>query len=440
MITKEPSPRNQSDNKRTVPLYSRGLVFLACLLLLNGIYMLFMTVTFALPVQERVRGNIGASLPVWQEGYESEAPVFKQNSIFWSDTSSEMLLVNTTATVYGDPVKRGAALYWLSLPDTGDIPPVHQYKSLAANIENPEDPALSVESYERYWYLLAGVLRLLFCFLTIGEIRWLLYAGGALLTLFLFCRLYKLAGARGAVPLGIAMIFRFLNLNMAGTATAMDVYVALCAMIAVTYLYNKKRFREQQALFFFVTGSVTFAIGPFIAPLLTLGMTLILLTVLENTQDRDPGSWKKMIANSIAWAAGYVLTMLVKAIVSGVIVGNSDGFGVAFHYLGGNETATIADRVSRIFYGLAHLLYPTQAKLVIILILAGCFLVRVIKNGPAGFHGLLQVAAISCYPLLWFFVVYGHSMHDYASNIFAITAYGIATIAVHSTGKGKGKG
>ncbi|MBR0173694.1 MAG: hypothetical protein IJQ21_13000 [Lachnospiraceae bacterium] len=417
-----------------------AMIWLACLLLLNGIYMLFMTVTFALPVQERVRGNIEASLPVWEEGGESEAPVFKQNSIFWSDTSSEMLLVNTTATVYGNPAGRGAALYWLSLPDTGEIPPVHQYRSLAANIHNPDDPALSVESYERYWYLLAGVFRLLFCFLTIGEIRWLLYAGGALLTLLLFCRVYRIAGARGVVPLGIAMLFRCLGLNMAGTATAMDVYVALCAMTAVTYLYKKKRFREQQALFFFITGSVTFAIGPFIAPLLTLGMTQILLILLDQTQDRDPGAWKQLVANAVAWGAGYVLTMLVKALVSSVVVGNSDGFGVAFHYLGGSGHATVADRVARIFYGLEHLMYPTQAKLVIILILAGVFLVRVIRKGPAGFCGILQTGAVSCYPLLWFFVVYAHSMHDYASNIFAITAYGIAAIAAYSTGNGRGKG
>ena len=404
---------------------ARGAGILAAL---NLCYLLLITVLFALPVGERVKGNAAESLRLWQDGKETEAPLFGDNRIFWNDTSSEILLVNCAVTEAGNPLQRGVALFYTQAPETGDIPPVQSYRNLEAALSGDTGADVTIESYERYWYLLAGAVRLLLSFLTIGEIRWLLYACGVLLALWLFLRVYTLLGVRGVLPVALAFVSRTLVLNTATFMTAMDVYTACAAMIALTYLVKKPWFQQNRALLYLATGSVTFAIGPFIAPLLTLGMTLLLDLQLAGADDGDKRAWKNLVTCSAFWAAGYAFTMVCKMAVSLLAVGSADAADVAAGYMGAGAGAGFAARFDMLKSCLYRLCMPVQATAVVLVVSAAVLGWQLKKHGCRKPQGLLLTLAVALYPVVWVLLVSEHSRHDYAVNIFAVTVYGLAAI------------
>lgn len=415
----------------------RGAGVLAAL---NLCYLLLMVIVFALPVGTRVRGNAAESLYVWKEGAETEAPLFHDNRIFWNDTSSEILLVNCAVTESGTPLQRGLALFYTQVPDTGDIPPVQSYRNLEAALSEHAASDATIETYGRYWYLEAGAVRLLLSFLTIGEIRWLLYACGALLALWVFLRVYTLLGARGVLPLAFAFASRTLVLQTATMMTATDVFTACAAMIALTYLYKKPWFAKNRVLFYLITGSVTFAIGPFIAPLLTLGMTLLLDLQLTEVSDRDGSAWAGLLSSSVAWAAGYALTLACKMVVSMLAAGSADAADVAAGYMGAGAEA--GGGFARRFEILRDCLYrvcmPVQATAVLLLVFAGILFWAMRKNGVQKPQHIALTLAVALYPAVWALIVSEHSRHDYAVNMFAITVYGLAVLCaglVKNTGE-----
>ena len=401
------------------------LKYAAVLVALNLCYLVLMTAVFALPFGARISGNAAESLHVWKEGAETEAPLFGDNRIFWNDTSSEMLLVNCAVTQAGTPPERGVALYYTCLPETEALPPVQSYRNLEAAVSGGGDGA-KIETYERYWYLLAGGVRLLLCFLTIGEIRWLLYATGALLALWLFLRVYELLGIQGVLPLALAFVSRTLVLQTATSMTATDVYTACAAMITLTYLYKKPWFAKNRILFYLVTGSVTFAIGPFIAPLLTLGMTLLLDLQLADPEPDMKREAMRMFLCSVAWAAGYALTLCCKTVCSLLAVNRTEASGVAAGYLG--AAGGIAGRFATAGSCLYRLLMPVQATLPVIAVFAGILLALIKTRGIQTPKNLLLSLSVACYPVIWALVVAEHSRHDYAVNMFAVTVYGLASV------------
>ena len=418
----------------------KGLLRGAVIVLgLNLVYFLLITAVFLLPVGARVRLNVTQSLYTWQEGRETEGPVFDDNRILWNDTRAEMQMADIAVTEAGAPLLRGISLYWLFLPDEGDPDPVRQYKSLALAVSDPENASLSVESYERYWFLIAGVLRLLYCFLTVGEIRWLLQAAGLLLSVWLFARVFRLLGARGVIPLALAFVSRSLIMNMTYAATAMDVYVAILSMIALTYLYGTAWFRRNRLYYYLVLGSVTFAAGPFISPLLTLGMTLLMEIQLAGKEDKSKDAWAEVVSCSITRVLGYGLTMLCKALISMALVRQSDGFGIAAGYMGAENALTLAERIGRVFYCVERLLMPVQAGALIALLFAMIWIIATVKYGVKWNRSLLLTLAVSLYPVLWVLVVAEHAVHDYAVTIFAVTVYGIAAVCANFTGDGGAK-
>ena len=402
----------------------RGAGILAAL---NLCYLLFMVIVFALPIGVRVRGNATESMHVWKEGLETEAPVFNDNRVFWNDTNAEILHVNCAVTEEGPPLKRGLALYYTQVPDAEEIQPVKSYRNLEAALSETQRADVTIGTYERYWHLQTGYLRLLLSFLTIGEIRWLFYAFGSMLALWLFLRVHTLLGIKGVLPLAVAFLSRVLVLQTATLMTSTDAYVAFAAMIALTYLYRKPWFANNRALLYLVTGSVTFAIGSLIAPVLSLGMMLILDLQLENARDNVKDSWVKLVACSATWVAGYALSMLCKAVVSLLAAGSADAASVAAGYMDANGGG-IAGRFNVLRSCFYRLCLPAQSTAVVLLVFAVLLILALRRSGIQKPQGLLLTLSVALYPVVWVLVVAEHSRHDYAVNIFAVTVYGLAVI------------
>ena len=85
-----------------------------------------------------------------------------------------------------------------------------------------------------------------------------------------------LLGWRGLVPFGLALLMRSLLLQTASISTGSDVLIFLLAMAVVATYGQSSLVRKYRCLFYLAVGSFSFALGPLVAPLLTIAMPMIL--------------------------------------------------------------------------------------------------------------------------------------------------------------------
>ena len=419
--------------RRRAALVGKGVLLL---LLLNALYLLFMTLAYCIPREGRVRDHIEESLGTWQD--ESTSPVFDNMKAYWPDVHSDLIWVNCALSeAGGHPLYNAVALPYQTNPNIDSQEDDYQWQNIVTAMYYSNDPTTVGQTYSRYWMLCVGFLRILFTFLNAGELRFLFWMIVATLFLYVVYKITVLLGWRGLVPFGLALLMRSLLLQTASISTGSDVLIFLLAMAVVATYGQSSWFRKYRCLFYLAVGSLSFALGPLVAPLLTIAMPMI-LEISLNEKREAPESERQLFISALAgglfWLAGYVGSMMIKGVLSELFVGSTgDGQGMFVYYLGPGQG--IAERLFRVGYCFQGLLAPLQVKVPYVILL-GLFLtvlfVRREHRTPK--HAALYLA-IAALPVVWSFIVVEHSKHYFVANIYAALVYALLTLILSAVGE-----
>ena len=161
------------------------IIGVATVLLLNLMYLLFMMATYFLPTQGQLRDNIGDSLSVWVNEVNCAKPLFDDYG-FYLDSFSDMIWANAATISTGDAFKDTVRQpYKVTSQQFTDQ---ETYNNLVAALYYADESSES--EYSRYWNLQIGWIKILFQFLTIREVRFLLFSLTSIIVLLFYYWFY----------------------------------------------------------------------------------------------------------------------------------------------------------------------------------------------------------------------------------------------------------
>ena len=399
------------------------------LIVVNLLYFLFMSACFMIPAQ-KVRPNVEMSLYTWDK--ETQFPFFDDARAMWLDFGSDMIWANIALTDVENPFRAAIELPYAT---GGEINGKMSYNDLVRGLYYTDSEDFVTTTYPRYWMLMAGVIRILFCFYEIAEMRYLFYFLAAILLWAVFRELEKKWGWRGSFPFFMAVSLRVLLLHSISISTSADVFIALGAMLFILKNGEKEFYKKYQVIFFLLIGSFAFALGPFVAPVLTLGLPLVTNIMLQKEKDKEFISWRRTITNSAVWVCGYGGSMVIKAILTKVVVGNQSTSGSIAHYLGLGQG--IGARIGRIIYCFENLMTPLNAKIPIVILVLAVLVIMLFTRRKRNVEYKWLLLFVSMYPLLWAFVIVEHTIHYFASNMYSVFVFAVLSIITFTIGEKK---
>lgn len=404
---------------------------LAILVILNIVYMIFMTVAYTTPVDGKVKENVGNSL--FTVVNEDQFPVFHDPNGYWNDITTDLIWLNMAVCEGKNPFEGAMALYYQmtsNIPEDGNP---QTYHHLVSALYYNGAEGTHMQQYSRYWLLFMGILKPMFLIWEISEIRYIFYFVLFALSTTLIYQMGKVLDWRGIVPLGAAMAVRLWQMHSICLATMPDILIAIISMLLVINMYKKDTFKDKHMYLFLIIGSFSFAFGPLIAPILTLGMPLVLSIMLGNEKSNKIESWIRIIVDSVAWVAGYAISLIFKQMLAKAVIGMQDGTEEALYWFG--MDMGFKERIDRIIYCFDGLLSPLNVKLPILLVIIAILIIAIIKNGINKTGNMLLLLFLALYPIAWIFVVVRHSQHYWAANILSVTVFAILAMLTMSVNK-----
>ena len=299
-----------------------------------------------------------------------------------------------------------------------------QNSRVSDNYRNAFEAAMDNNGYARYWNGYILTLRPLLTFLSYQQIRYL----NMYLFLLLFCLVFSGLHRQIGFPQALAFV-----LSVAGTFAVLipeslqyvSVYFIMLGMMCVL-LYARGKARV--GILFMVCGMVTNYFDILTAPLLTLGMPLILWVLLE----RKTGI-RELFRLSLLWGLGYAGCWIMKWCLGSLILHRNvfaDALQTAQFRVAGNSEYPLnrmeALRVNAVTYWLAKGNRPF-AVLTILIALAAFFFRRNLEFDRSLAPRLLIIAF---FPLVWVLILANHSQlhYFYTYRIHAVTAFALGAM------------
>ena len=397
------------------------IIGVATVLLLNLMYLLFMMATYCLPTQGQLRDNIGDSLSVWVNEVNCVKPLFDDYG-FYLDSFSDMIWANAATISTGDAFKDTVRQpYKVTSQQFTDQ---ETYNNLVAALYYADESSES--EYSRYWNLQIGWIKILFQFVTIREVRFLLFSLTSIIAFILLLVLHR-EGIGIVIPIFGGMYMTSLVLHSTCLSFFGDIVIALTGMLFIACSYRTGWYAKWEYLVYIVIGSLTFANAPLVAPVLTLGMCLLVSVLLRKSSDRQASSWFLLITDSVCWGMGYLGTLLFKQILSQITLGYQTGTDTIAQWIG--FEFGIGDRFRILFNNFARLFSPQIVKRPLIVLFIVFAVGGIIKAGRKVDY-MLQVLFISMYPIGWILLVARHAQHYFTSNILCVFIAGVSAVLV----------
>lgn len=313
-----------------------SLKYIFLFIILICVHMLLMLVTSLIPSKQLEKHVIESSEVLFEEGEKKNINLgYKQEYIFnftdalminiaysvdSTDPIQSMLLARKnyvpgqTLQVYIDSqYNLGASEQYINKKN-GDL---YQTKELYG-LMHGENITDSFE-YARYWHGYLVILRPLLAITNYSGIRIILLIITTILVILLLYKIYK------KLDISIAIIFfiGLLSVNIfVVTQGINEILVFIAALIFATIILSKKDFDKNINELFFIIGSITVFIDFLTAPLVTLGLPLIIYLLLSQKYNKN---LKEIILSlvkiCIAWGLGYALTWMSKWVITQVMLG-----------------------------------------------------------------------------------------------------------------------
>jgi hypothetical protein len=293
------------------------------------VFVLAMTAVYALP-QGRIVENLQASVgTLAAEGQHPQILADSTGYVLCNYTDALMLdtsivtrpggpLLTAMADDHGQAggVQTGGAS---DLP--GRLPmPVDTIAALAASAAGQRGPA---SAYAYYWHGYQVFLRPALIFFTYTDIRWLNMLGLALLGFVVLIAMDRLVGWKAAAAFFFSLLLVGGFVVPVSLAFSPVFYVMLASVLAVLLLAKGDRFSRVDLEIFLVTGMLTAFFDLLTAPLLTLGMPLVVVFVVLGRDGRVRNlarDARLAVRLSATWAFGYGAAWIAKWFLASAIV------------------------------------------------------------------------------------------------------------------------
>lgn len=308
---------------------------------------------------------------------------------------------------------------------------------------NPLASAMDIEGYSRYWHGYQVLLRPALMFLNYKQIRYLnmMVFFGLLAGVFsLMRRKMGLWPAIGFLVSMVACYAVIIPLSM----QFMSVFV-LMLLGCLWVLWRHERMTSSSTItFFLVMGMMTNFFDLLTAPLLTLGMPLLICLYLE-TAFRAGNSWfanfKTLFFSSFAWGMGYGGCWISKWAVGSLVLRRNvfaEAISQIFFRVSGSEDYPV-DRMKAITENFDRMFVDPGKRLLLLLgvILAIGVLLAVFFRVPGKrlISGTVLLI-LAAFPYVWILVMANHCQIHYwfTYRIQAITLFGVVCfldLAIH---------
>jgi hypothetical protein len=269
-------------------------------------------------------------------------------------------------------------------------------------------------SYARYWHGYMLYLRPLLLFFDYEGIRVVSSFVFFLLYTAAVCLLAKKTGWIYAMGLAGSMVFVKIyilpmSLQFAGVFNLM-----FMAILAVLLLAGRQPLAgAKMACLFLAIGSLTSFIDLLTAPLITLGVPLLVQLIVYNKQKEASlaASFRMSLRISGLWLAGYGLTWVSKWIIGSIALNRNviqEAVAAIFFRTQGNDVYPL-DRYRTLQLNLHGLLSSKELAVALLVLFSGLaiFVLLHRRCGPMRKH--LVFLWVALYPYIWYSFTANHS-------------------------------
>lgn len=313
----------------------------------------------------------------------------------------------------------------------------NQTESLQKTIEDSQ--LYNNQEYSRYWHGIQTIIRPLLIFFNYEQIKFLFIILMFILLTVVAIYLYKNLGLFYAISLVFSMFSVCFFIVPASLQYISVFAITLISIIIINILYQKDLEKLYPYLFFVIGGITTF-FDLLTVPLITLGIPLIILILLENKKGNSiKRIFIDIIKLSLLWCLSYTLIFFSKWVIASIVLQKdviTDAINNILFRVNGNEQYS-ATRLGAIEKNIQYLYNKVLAVIGIVLLII--WFVGMIKNRKnlkkCKIVVLLCILAI--YPYAWYFMFAGHStIHTFFTyRLQVITIFAILCIMIETTKK-----
>lgn len=295
--------------------------------------------------------------------------------------------------------------------------------------KNLADDQYNNSEYSRYWHGAQVILRPLLMRYNYVEIRYIFMVIIFLLLGITIYLISKQLGLKTVIAFIITICMMYVVLIPMSLQYSFIFIVTLISMIAVliTYKYEKQRIIP---IIFFITGALATYFDLLTYPLVTLGMPITLVALLENRRKKKLLEQILLIIKlGIMWAIGYVLLFFTKWVIASIIL-QKDAISLALNQIlfrvNGNETYPV-NRIDVLKENFNFFFIPTAKELLMVAFVIWIIIFLLAKKKIKDCSVIITLICIAIVPYVWYITFAGHSsIHSWFTNkIQAMTIFAI---------------
>ena len=373
------------------------LKYLKIFVILIASFFAFSVLSCLIPY-ESIRKNIEKSLPrLLEEGIYPRV-IFNQHP-YMQDNFTDALILNAAASSNPKKPVWSAMAVCLS-SQSSDVEGWDMIGHLQYKVENPD--LLPNGSYSRYWFGSVPVCRILLLTMNYQQIKWFLYLVSTLLLLLFAVNIVNRVGWIKSLPIFLALLFA----NFFVTQFSMQFFpvMAIALIGGIWMCKNGLKPQKKISLFLFIIGMFTAYFDLLTAPLLTLGLPLIVYMILHSREDISIMEiFKTIVVLCLCWLMGYAGAWAIKWVLV-VIFADSAAIDMAISAIKYRTTTEDYTRWDAVVRNLDII------PLVWLNIVLTClFLLTIFFFNKKGMKWAVAFLSVGLLPYMWYFVLSSHS-------------------------------
>ncbi len=301
----------------------------------------------------------------------------------------------------------------------------NSYTSLQETVENPD--IHNNQEYSRYWHGIQTIIRPLLLFFNYEEIRYIFMLLIFVLLGISLLLINKNISCMHSMAFLVSMLAVCIFIVPMSIQYSAIFIITLLAVIIVNLLHKKQKAKFIPYLFFIIGGLTTF-FDLLTAPLLTLGIPLIIEVLLRSREESlsIKKAFLEIIKLSILWAIAYGTIFFAKWVIASLIM-QKDLITVAINQIlfrtNGSEEYP-ATKIGAIVENFTYLYNNVLLACGIVTIIGWIIALIKTRKNKINWEKILILLIISIYPYVWYMVFAGHS------TIHAFFTYRIQAIAI----------
>lgn len=301
----------------------------------------------------------------------------------------------------------------------------NSYTSLQETVENPD--IHNNQEYSRYWHGIQTIIRPILLFFNYEEIRYIFMLLIFVLLGISLLLINKNISFMHSMAFLVSMLAVCIFIVPMSIQYSAIFIITLLAVIIVNLLHKKQKAKFIPYLFFIIGGLTTF-FDLLTAPLLTLGIPLIIEVLLRSREESlsIKKAFLEIIKLSILWAIAYGTIFFAKWVIASLIM-QKDLITVAINQIlfrtNGSEEYP-ATKIGAIVENFTYLYNNVLLACGIVTIIGWIIALIKTRKNKINWKKILILLIISIYPYVWYMVFAGHS------TIHAFFTYRIQAIAI----------